>query len=440
MASLLALDLRGAATRAGPALEAAQRLGHDLAICHALSVQAWVATFTGRPHGAVELTQQAIAVADRSPDRAPSLAHPHVWAGMPLILLDRLDEAEDVLQTGRREAEAMGLVWSLPLYHAYLGIKRAVAGDWDGATAEFEAGLAIADDVGMHTPAAVASAAWAAVIQLHRDDLDGAERTAAEAMRRLAAAEAPAFGLLGWARALIAEARGDLDEAMSLLQPAWEAFNHAGAVTEPWSGMALVRLLVASGDTERAAALVPFMEQQAALVGTPFTRGQALRCRGLVGADADVLVLALDEYRRCPRPLELAAACEDAGVHTARAGRREEGVALLDEALGIYDDLGAVRDVRRVRAHLRSHGATRGARGRRARPTTGWDSLTPTELQVVGLVAQHLSNPEVAERMFISRHTVESHLKHVYRKLDLRSRVELAAEASRRAVNAEQRA
>ena len=63
---------------------------------------------------------------------------------------------------------------------------------------------------------------------------------------------------------------------------------------------------------------------------------------------------------------------------------------------------------------------------------SGWDSLTATERKVVQLVAEGLSNPEIAERMFISRGTVHTHVSHILAKLGLRSRVGLAAEASRR--------
>jgi DNA-binding CsgD family transcriptional regulator len=71
-------------------------------------------------------------------------------------------------------------------------------------------------------------------------------------------------------------------------------------------------------------------------------------------------------------------------------------------------------------------------RGERRRPPAGWDSLTPTEIDVVRLAAQGLSNPQIAERLFISRHTAKVHLSHVFAKLGLSSRAELAAEATRR--------
>lgn len=72
------------------------------------------------------------------------------------------------------------------------------------------------------------------------------------------------------------------------------------------------------------------------------------------------------------------------------------------------------------------------ARGERARPRHGWDSLTPTELQVVELTAAGRSNPEIAERLLMSRSTVKTHLEHVYTKTGVRNRIELAAEVVRR--------
>jgi DNA-binding CsgD family transcriptional regulator len=70
-------------------------------------------------------------------------------------------------------------------------------------------------------------------------------------------------------------------------------------------------------------------------------------------------------------------------------------------------------------------------RGERKRPSSGWDSLTPTELDVVRLVAEGIPNKDIATRLFISPRTVQSHLRHVYNKLGLTSRVQLAQEAAR---------
>jgi DNA-binding CsgD family transcriptional regulator len=76
------------------------------------------------------------------------------------------------------------------------------------------------------------------------------------------------------------------------------------------------------------------------------------------------------------------------------------------------------------------------ARGKRKRPSRGWESLTPTELEVVRHAASGLTNPQIGERMFISRGTVKVHLSHIFAKLDVASRSELAAEATRRGLDA----
>jgi DNA-binding CsgD family transcriptional regulator len=70
-------------------------------------------------------------------------------------------------------------------------------------------------------------------------------------------------------------------------------------------------------------------------------------------------------------------------------------------------------------------------RGQRKRPTSGWGSLTPTELDVVRLVSEGLTNNDIATRLFVSPRTVQTHLTHVYAKLGLTSRVQLAQEAGR---------
>ncbi|MDQ1511688.1 MAG: hypothetical protein QOG50_3532, partial [Actinomycetota bacterium] len=75
------------------------------------------------------------------------------------------------------------------------------------------------------------------------------------------------------------------------------------------------------------------------------------------------------------------------------------------------------------------------ARGERKRPSAGWDSLTPREVAVVRLATQGLTNPEIAEKLFVGRGTIKSHLSSIFTKLGVRGRAELAAEAARRDIN-----
>jgi len=73
----------------------------------------------------------------------------------------------------------------------------------------------------------------------------------------------------------------------------------------------------------------------------------------------------------------------------------------------------------------------RRSQGPRQRPEHGWDSLTPTEREVVWLVTEGMSNPGIADRLFISRATVKTHLAHIFTKLDVINRSQLTALATR---------
>lgn len=111
-----------------------------------------------------------------------------------------------------------------------------------------------------------------------------------------------------------------------------------------------------------------------------------------------------------------------------RAGAR----GFVEQAVGVYEDLDAARDLARPEAVLRDLGVRRGRRGPRGRPQHGWASLTETERTVAGLVAEGLSNPQIGDRLYVSRRTVQTHVAHIFTKLDMSSRSKLAAEVTRR--------
>jgi DNA-binding CsgD family transcriptional regulator len=152
-----------------------------------------------------------------------------------------------------------------------------------------------------------------------------------------------------------------------------------------------------------------------------------LRCQALVDSDVEPMIEAVALARQTPLLVEHAGACEDAAKLLAPAGRRDEAVALLSEALERYEQAGAHAWARRVRAQLRALGVRPGRRGTRNRPAGGWESLTATERQVALLVAQGLTNGAVARRLYMSPHTVNTHLRHVFAKLGVSKRVALAA-------------
>jgi predicted ATPase/DNA-binding CsgD family transcriptional regulator len=112
-------------------------------------------------------------------------------------------------------------------------------------------------------------------------------------------------------------------------------------------------------------------------------------------------------------------------------GPHQAAVATAKEALGADEFNAAWNEGAKLSLGEAIAYAARG-RGERKRPTTGWASLTPSELEVVRLIGQHLSNPEIASQLFVSRATVKTHLVHIFGKLGIDSRSELAVEAVRR--------
>jgi DNA-binding CsgD family transcriptional regulator len=139
----------------------------------------------------------------------------------------------------------------------------------------------------------------------------------------------------------------------------------------------------------------------------------------------DDLASAVDLFETGPRPLALASALEDLGVADVKSQVAVWGLEALDRALVLYTRAGATRDAARVRGRLRALGVHRRV-GSTERPASGWAAMTESELAVVRLVADGHTNRATADQLFISPHTVNSHLRHVFAKLDVNSRVELA--------------
>jgi DNA-binding CsgD family transcriptional regulator len=108
----------------------------------------------------------------------------------------------------------------------------------------------------------------------------------------------------------------------------------------------------------------------------------------------------------------------------------EASVAALRDVLGEKDFDSAWADGAALSTEAAIGYAQRG-RGERKRPASGWASLTPTERDVARLVSEGLTNNDIATRLFVSPRTVQAHLTHVYTKLGLTSRVQLAQEAAR---------
>jgi DNA-binding CsgD family transcriptional regulator len=233
-----------------------------------------------------------------------------------------------------------------------------------------------------------------------------------------------------WLTALAADAAGDTAGALEAAAEAVTTLDRPGpsfaGLPDVGDEVVLTRMALRVGAHETAARAVGAAERRAAAnPGYVVAEAVAEHARGLLSGDGACVRGAVSRLSGTGRPLLLASAREDLARAVA-ADRPREAVGLLDEALLAYGAAGAERDAARVRRRLRELGVRRRRTVGPPGPTQGLAGLTPTEREVVRLVAEGGTNQQVATRMFVSPHTVNTHLRSAFGKLGVRSRVELA--------------
>jgi DNA-binding CsgD family transcriptional regulator len=227
------------------------------------------------------------------------------------------------------------------------------------------------------------------------------------------------------ARGRLALARGEPEAALAdfvACGDRLEAIGASHAAVVPWRAGA-ARAALALGDRRQAAALADRDLERARAFPAPWALGVALHTAGVVaGGDrgVDLLREALDAFASCGAQLELAHVNASLGAALLGEGHRLAAREPLREAVALAHGCGAA--ALEAEAHERLIAA--GARPRRP-DVSGRDALTPRELRIAGLAAEGMSNREIAEALFITRKTVETHLAHVYRKLGVASRAAL---------------
>lgn len=414
------------------AIAAADRVGDDASACFALLARTIRLRGQGRLDESLQAAQEAVLRADNGSLLARG-RHPRLFLAPTLFSLGRIEEAEAAYRHGRAAAEELGSTWSLPVWAAFRSVMLRSLGRWDEATAEAEAAVQIGDELEQPNVTPMARAVLAD-IAAHRSDMATARRHVEHGDALLRKGVSWTGQFLAWGGAAVDHASGDHAAASARLI---DAGLDAGAldVVAQDHGLAadLVHMLLAAGERARAERIAALAGRVAQLnPAVTALRASALHCRGLATGDGGLLHRAAVEFATTPFAPARAAACEDAGVAAARDGARPEAVALLEQARSLQAALGADLDLDRIDATLRTLGVRRRRTTARVPASSGWASLTAAEARIAGLVAEGLSNPKIAARLFVSRHTVESHLKHIYAKLRIDSRVQLATLASDR--------
>jgi DNA-binding CsgD family transcriptional regulator len=147
--------------------------------------------------------------------------------------------------------------------------------------------------------------------------------------------------------------------------------------------------------------------------------------RGLACADLAALELAIETLRSSPRPTMLADAQADYGRELLRRGQRRPGVAALRDAIKLFEAVGAFSDAERAQRSLLAAGV-RTHKPHAPKAVEGWDSLTKTERKVARLIADGHTNRSAAKELALSPNTISTHLRSVFGKLAVSSRVQLA--------------
>ncbi|MEO3876450.1 AAA family ATPase [Nonomuraea sp. B12E4] len=339
-------------------------------------------------------------------------------------------ELSDIaIQNAEEEISALGLTVLAAGPALFRSVLKLALGRFDDAAAEAQAGMTIADELGTHGFIRV-GLSMLALISMRRGDIDTAVRYI-ERYNSIQAASGMLFGSVWerWVMATVAEAQGDPERAIDILHAIYtnQEERRWALITTPLTAAWMTRLALATGNRRYAQAIVDTVESLARNnPDFPVIAITAAHAYGILHKDPEALASAVADQ---PEPWARASAAEDLGVllaTTPGTAAREQAVSNLDHALDGYQRVGALRDAARVRARLRTLGVRRRHWAQSQGPAFGWDSLTETERAVAVLIAQGLTNRQAAARMFLSPHTVSTHLRRIFAKLDIASRVELA--------------
>jgi DNA-binding CsgD family transcriptional regulator len=371
------------------------------------------------PERARELVQRALAGGLLPGDES---WQGYVVAVAVLLSLDEIDTAvrlyTELIELARRQGSAFAFAHASS-FRAFALLRR---GDLPEAEAD-------------------ARAALDATLPLGRTYADLAEVLAergelAEAIRTLELAGIPddqhTYQTAVWLdpRARLRIAGGEVTEGLADLLAAGEIIGSFG-IHNPsysaWRSQAALAML-GLGDRREARRLAREELELARRWGTPRPLAVALRAAGLVeGGDEGLALLreSVDVLAASQAQLERAKSFTELGAALRRANQRAEARAFLEEGLELATRCGAI--VLAERAHVEL--LATGARPRRL-VRSGVDSLTPSERRVAQMATEGQTNREIAQALFVTPKTVETHLSHVYRKLGIQARSQLAGAMS----------
>jgi len=371
-----------------------------------------------------EAIQEAVGLAERSPELRNDLRL-LPWLALAPIFLREAGTGRTLLDQALEVARMRSAIGSLPLVLNLIALDNATTDRWAVAEATYLEAIGLARETAQQTDL-VLGLAGLARLQARRGRDGECRANVAEVLQlceRLGTRlhEVWAFEALG----MLALGLGEAERAVEHLEHQRRLLHELG-LTDPDLSPApeLVDAATRRGDQEQARRLADEFSVAAAAKGQPWSLARALRVRGLV-AEGDsfssLFEQALAQHAGTPDAFETARTRLAYGERLRRARNRKLAREQLRGALATFELLDARPWAERARAEL----AATGERLRRRDPST-IDELTPQELQIALLLASGKTTREAAAAMFLSPKTIEYHLRHVYMKLGIHSREELA--------------
>jgi DNA-binding CsgD family transcriptional regulator len=343
---------------------------------------------------------------------------------------DRLDEAQrlagDMTQVGEESGSILMALSGLWLQAGVL-YRRGTLAD---AEAYFSSAVDTAEEHGFTTVTNWAGPHYATMLA---DRGDGP--AALEVLRRLGL-DGPLPDTVHQYSARLAAgiarvACGQTQEGIDQIRAAgrgWEAIGVRNPDLAPWRPH-LAQALLLAGRREEARTLADEHTAIARAWGASRPLARALRMQALSTGGQDAIALLAESAhvaRQSPGRLELALSLVELGAAERRANRRAAAREPLDEGLALAHQCGARALQERALAEL----LAAGARPRRP-PASGRETLTPSELRIAGLAGDGQTNRQIAQRLYITQKTVETHLAHAFRKLHIDSRAQIPTALAR---------
>lgn len=347
------------------------------------------------------------------------------WLAVAPIFLRESGAGRALLDHALVSARARAAVGALPFVLNLIARDQATTDRWAVAEATYREAIDLARESGQQTDLVfgLAGLAW---LQARRGREQDCRACAAEALKLCAQLGTRLHEI--WATAAL----GELELGLGDAAHAAERFEHQEdllrelAITDADLSPAaeLVDAYVRLGRHAEAERIATQFMATATAKGQPWSLARALRCGGLIADDDDLAAKfeqALHHHSRTPDVFEAARTQLAYGERLRRARNRVRAREQLRAALDAFERLDARPWADRARTEL----AATGERLRRRDPTTV-DELTPQELQIALLLASGKTTREAAAALFLSPKTIEYHLRHVYQKLGIHSREELA--------------